>query len=178
MLLRLSKMKLKLKDIVLLSLMGALMAAGDFLLEFLPNIHLVGVLIVAVTVVYRKWALLSVCIYVLIQGVAAAFQPWWIPYLYVWNFLWLFVMLIPKKLPEKAKPIVYMAVCAAHGFLFGTLYAPAQAIMFGLDFKGTLAWIAAGLPFDLIHGVSNLLCGLLIYPIVLILQRADKYAKN
>ena len=171
-------MKLKLKDIVLLSLMGALMAVGDFLFEILPNIHLVGGLIVATTVVYRKWALLSVYIYVFIQGVVGGFQPWWIPYLYVWDFLWLFVMLIPKKLPEKAKPIVYMTVCAAHGFLFGTLYAPAQAIMFGLDFKGTLAWIVAGLPFDLIHGVSNLLCGLLIYPIVLILQRADKYAKN
>lgn len=171
-------MKLKLKDIVLLSLMGALMCAGDFLLEMLPNVHLVGVFIVATTVVYRKWALLSIYVYVLIGGFVAGFDPWWIPYLYIWTFLWLFTMLIPQKLPEKAKPIVYMIVCSLHGFLFGTLYAPAQAIMFGLDLKGTIAWIVAGLPFDAIHGVSNLLCGLLIYPIVLILQSADKYARN
>ena len=36
-------MKLKLKDIIILSLMGALMAASDFVFDFLPNVHLVGV---------------------------------------------------------------------------------------------------------------------------------------
>ena len=87
-------------------------------------------------------------------------------------------MLLPKNIPEKIKPIIYMSVCSLHGFLFGILYAPSQALMFGLDFKGTLAWIVSGLPFDIIHGVSNFLCGMLIYPTVKILQSADKYLKN
>jgi len=37
-----------------------------------------------------------------------------------------------------------------------------------------IAWIIAGFPFDLIHGTSNLVCGLLIVPIVLILQKLEK----
>ena len=53
------------------------------------------------------------------------------------------------------------------------LYAPTQAILFGLSFEGTLAWIMAGLPFDLIHGVSNFFCGMLIMPIVSVLRLAE-----
>ena len=83
-------------------------------------------------------------------------------------------MLLPKRMPKKIQPVVYMAVCAAHGFLFGTLYAPAQAIIHGLSFKGMIAWIIAGLPWDCIHGVSNFLCGVLIMPIASVLRLAEK----
>ena len=66
--------------------------------------------------------------------------------------------------------IVYPLVCSLHGFLYGVLYAPAQAFFWDLDWNGTLAWIAAGAPFDVIHGVSNLLVGTLILPFSRLLQ--------
>ena len=56
----------------------------------------------------------------------------------------------------------------------GVLYAPTQALLYGLNFKSTLAWIAAGLPFDAIHGVSNFFCGALILPLISILRFAEK----
>ena len=87
-------------------------------------------------------------------------------------------MLLPKNLPPKAAPIIYMVVCSLHGFIYGILYAPAQALMFGLDFKGMLAWIAAGFPFDITHGISNFLCGSLIVPLIHAIRLADKAAKN
>lgn len=171
-------MKLRLKDIVILALLAALMCVGDFALEWLPNVHMVGVLVVITTVVYRSYALLPIYVYVLIQGIVGGFGPWWITYLYVWAILWGSIMMLPKRLPERIKYILYVALCAAHGFLFGVLYAPVQALMFGLDFKGTLAWIAAGIYFDIIHGVANLILGIaLIYPMVKILQNTEKYAK-
>lgn len=80
----------------------------------------------------------------------------------------------PTKIPKKIQPIVYMIVNACHGFLFGTLYAPAQAILFGLSFKGMIAWIIAGLPWDFVHGVSNFFCGILIVPIVTLLRKLEK----
>ena len=67
-----------------------------------------------------------------------------------------------------------MVVCALHGFLFGTLYAPAQALLFGLSFDGMIAWIMAGVPFDMIHGVSNFFCGILIMPMIGILLRIEQ----
>ncbi len=172
-------MKLKIKDIVVLSLLSALMCVGDFAMEWLPNIHLVGVFIVVATAVYRWYALFPIYVYVLIQGIVGAFQPWWIAYIYVWAILWAFVMLIPKKLPEKAKYALYVAVCALHGFLFGVLYAPSQVLLFfDGDFSKMLPWVIVGIPADITHGISNLILGtVLIYPIIKVLKFADKYAK-
>ncbi len=150
------------------------MYASKLIMELIPNVHLLGVLTIAYTVVYREKALYPIYTYVILNGILCGFAAWWVPYLYLWTLLWGAVMLLPKQMPKKVRPIVYMTVCAAHGFLFGTLYAPAQAILFGLNFKGMIAWIVAGLPWDAIHGVSNFFCGLLIVPIVKVLQYAEK----
>lgn len=172
-------MKLKLKDIALLSLLAALMCVGDFAMEWLPNVHFVGVFIVVTTVIYRKYAILSIFVYWMVSGFVEGISLWWIPKIYIWVFLWLGIMLIPKNLSEKIKSILYVVVCAAHGFLsFGVLYAPAQALIAGLDFKGTLAWIIQGLPFDITQCIGNFVLGsLVIYPMIKILQRTDKYTK-
>ena len=151
-------------------MLGAVMYCSKIFMEFLPNVHLLGVFTIAFTLVYRKKALYPIYVYVMLNGLLAGFNMWWIPYLYMWTILWGVTMLLPKNAPK----IVYMLVCSAHGFLFGTLYAPAQAMMFGLDFKGTIAWIIAGLPYDCIHGVANLCVGVLIVPIVKLLKKLDR----
>ena len=171
-------MKLNIRETAVFALLGALMYASKVIMEILPNVHLLGVFVVAITVAYRKKALYPIYIYVFLNGLFSGFSLWWIPYLYIWTLLWGAVMLLPKNIPTKARPIIYMSVCALHGFLFGTLYAPAQAIMFGLDFKATIAWIAAGLPWDFVHGVSNFFCGILICPIISVLKNSEKYIKN
>lgn len=171
-------MKLNIRETAVFALLGALMYASKVIMEILPNVHLLGVFVVAITVAYRKKALYPIYIYVFLNGLFSGFSMWWIPYIYIWTLLWGAVMLLPKNIPTKARPIIYMSVCALHGFLFGTLYAPAQAIMFGLDFKATVAWIAAGLPWDFVHGVSNFFCGILICPIISALKNSEKYIKN
>lgn len=167
-------MKPTVKEIAIFGMFGALMFASKKLMEVLPNIHLLGAIIIALTVVYRKKALYPIYLYVIIDGLFYGFNAWWVPYLYVWTVLWAITMLLPKNMPKMIRPIVYMSVCALHGFSFGLLYAPYQAFVFGLNLEGTLAWISAGLPFDLIHGVSNFVCGLLVVPIVTVLKRTDK----
>lgn len=170
-------MKLNTKETALFGMLGAVMFASKMLMEILPNIHLLGTFIVAITVVYRKKALYPIYIYVLLNGIFAGFAMWWIPYLYIWTILWAAVMILPKNMPKKVAPIVYAIVCALHGFGFGVLYAPAQALMFGLNFDATLTWIAAGLPFDIIHGISNLCCGILIVPLIKLLKNSEKITR-
>ena len=155
-------------------MLGALMYVSQLVLSALPNIHLTGVIIVATTFVYRFKALYPIYVYIMIMGLFNGFALWWIPYIYIWLFLWGITMLIPKKTPNKLLPFVCMLVCSLHGFIYGTLYAPAHALIYGLDFNGMLSYIAAGLPFDIIHGVSNLLCGILIYPLIKILEKCEK----
>lgn len=170
-------MKLTTREIAVFGMLGALMYASKALMEIAPNIHLIGVFIVAFTVVYRKKALYPIYIYVILCGIFGGFAAWWIPYLYVWTVLWGAVMVLPENIPSKLRPVVYMAVCAAHGFLFGTLYAPAQALLFGMNVKGMIAWIIAGLPWDCIHGISNFFCGILIMPVISVLKIVEGNGK-
>ena len=150
------------------------MYASKMIMEVAPNVHLLGVFTIAFTVVYRKKALYPIYTYVLLNGIFCGFATWWIPYLYLWAVLWGATMLLPKRIPEKIRPLVYMLLCAAHGFLFGTLYAPAQALLYGLSFQKMVAWIISGLPWDFVHGVSNFFCGILIVPIIKILSFLEK----
>ena len=167
-------MKLTVREVSVFGMLGALMYASKMLMEILPNIHLLGVFTVAFTLVYRSKALYPIYTYVLILGIFNGFSAWWVPHLYVWTVLWGAVMLLPKHLPAKAAPLLYMLLCAAHGFCYGILYAPAQALLFGLDFKGAVAWILAGLPFDLIHGVSNFFCAALVLPVARTIRLAER----
>ena len=167
-------MKLTIREMAVFSMLGALMYVSKMIMEWAPNIHLLGVFVIAFTVVYRAKALYPIYIYVLLNGIYAGFATWWIPYLYIWAVLWGMTMLLPKKMPKPVAVVVYSVVNALHGYGFGILYAPAQALLYGLNPKGMIAWIVAGFPFDVIHGTSNLICGLLIVPIVLVLQRLEK----
>lgn len=167
-------MKLTVRETVMFAMLGSIMYSSKMIMELIPNVHLLGVFTVSYTVVYRKKALYPIYVYVILNGIFSGFAAWWIPYLYLWLVLWGVVMLLPKKMPAWIRPIVYAAVCAAHGFLFGTLYAPAQALLYGLSLKGTIAWIIAGLPWDVVHGVSNFFCGFLIVPIVSVLRLAER----
>lgn len=166
--------KLTIRGMAVFAMLGALMYASKMIMEVAPNVHLLGVFTIAFTVVYRKKALYPIYTYVLLNGIFCGFATWWIPYLYLWAVLWGATMLLPKRIPEKLRPLVYMLLCAAHGFLFGTLYAPAQALLYGLSFQKMVAWIISGLPWDFVHGVSNFFCGILIVPIVKILTFLEK----
>lgn len=155
-------------------MLGTIMFASKIIMEVLPNIHLLAVFTTVFTVVFRKKALIPIYVYVLINGIWAGFAIWWIPHTYLWLVLWAVVMLLPRNMSPKASAIVYPIVCGLHGLFYGTLYAPAQALLFGLNFKQMLLWIVAGLPFDAIHAVGNLAGGLLIYPLVKVMKKQLK----
>ena len=180
---RLQKSGLSVREIAIFGMLGALMYASKILMDAFPNIHLIGTLITAITIVYRKKALYPIYVFAFLTGFLHGFANWWLPYLYIWTVLWGMVMLIPRRFTEgktkgaKLRPVAYMCVCAAHGFLYGVLYAPMQALLFGLSFEGMVAWIVAGLPFDITHGISNFCCGLLIVPIVTALKMAERNAQ-
>ncbi len=163
--------RLSIKELAIFSVLGAIMYCSKFLMEVLPNIHLLGMFIMTFTVVFRKKALIPIYVYVFLDGLFGGFSLWWIPYLYIWTILWGVTMLLPKKMPDKLCYIVYPIVCCLHGLAFGALYAPAQAIMFNMNFQQIVAWIIAGFPFDLIHGISNLFMGILIVPLSKLMKK-------
>lgn len=155
---------LTLKEIVLFGLFPALMVGAQFALAALPNIHLTGVFIVILTRLFRAKALIPLYIYVFLMGLQLGFNLWWVPYLYVWVVLWGMAMLIPKNIPDKWAALAYPLVCSLHGFLYGTLWAFSQPFLMDLPWESLGIYIANGIPFDVTHGISNLVLGTLILP--------------
>ena len=156
---------------VVFAMLGTLMFCSKLIMEALPNNHLLGTLIMTSTDVFRKKPLIPIYVYVLLNGLYAGFSMWWVPYLYIWTILWGVTMLLPRNMPKGVACIVYPVVCSLHGFAFGALYAPVQALMFGFTWEQMLAWIAAGIPFDVLHGIGNFCVGLLILPLSELLKR-------
>ena len=165
----------KLVDLLVFTMLGVILLISKLLMEALPNFHLIGTLITAYTIVYRKDALKPIYIFVMLFGLVYSFGIWWIPYLYIWAILWAMIMLLPKNMKPQVAVPVYMLVSGLHGLLYGTLYAPAQALLYGYDFKTMVAWIIAGLPFDAMHCVGNVVLGLLIIPSATALRKFHKY---
>ena len=152
---------------------GALMYASKEIMAVLPNIHLLGMFTMLLTLVYRSKALYPIYVSAVLEGLTWASPVWWPPHLYIWTLLWGVTMLLPRDMPPRAAMMVYPAVCALHGLAYGALYAPWQALAFGLSWEGTIAWIIAGLPFDAVHAAGNLAAGLMILPLSRLLARLN-----
>ena len=135
-------MKLSVREIAVFGMLGALMYASKVLMEALPNVHLLGVFVVALTVVYRKKALYPIYTYVLINGLMAGFALWWLPYLNLLPCCGRAAMLLP---PGRS----------ASGRRCNAVYQVAETVRFpsrppAPDAGGllTISWILAGLPWD------------------------------
>lgn len=153
------------------AMLGAVMFCLKIIMEVLPNIHPLAMLTMAYTIVYRKKALIPLYVYIILNGIFAGFASWWIPYLYIWTILWGVTMLLPKNMSVKAQYIVYPIICALSGVTFGVLYAPVQALLFGMNFKQMVAWIITGFPWDLMQAAGNFALGFLIVPIANVLKK-------
>jgi len=161
-------------EMVVFAMLGALLFASKIAFEALPNIHPVTMLIMVTAVVYRWKALIPVAVFVVLSGVTYGFAVWWLPYLYIWAVYALLTLLIPRTIPNKIAAFVYPVVCGLFGLMYGVLYAPSQALLYGYGFSTTVKWIVSGLPFDALHALGNLGLGLLILPLSLVLKRLKK----
>lgn len=162
-----------LRETIIFALFGSMMFALKVVMAPLPNIHPLGMFIMVLTVVYRVKALIPIYIYVILEGIVFP-GVWWFPYLYIWTVLWGITMLLPKKMKPAVAAVVYPAVCGIYGLLFGVLYAPAEALIYGMNFEQMIAWIALGTGFDVIHAIGNTAMGCLVLPLSTVLLKLEK----
>lgn len=171
------KALLAIREIVIFGMLGALMMVSDVMMNIVPNVHLVGVMIVVLTVVYRWKALFPLYVYVLLIGLAEGIGMWWIPYLYIWTVLWGMVMLLPKRMPKPIAAVVYALVCGLHGFSFGFLWVPSQMLLMSFSWEQALVWWQFGFfTADIPHGIGNLVGSILVVPLVTLIRKLDKRA--
>ena len=168
----------RLRDLTVFAMLGTTILASQIVTYGIPGVQLVMFFIATFTLTYRLRALIPIYVYVLLYLMYYGFLPWNLPYLYIWIPLWGLFMLAGKlesKLPKKALIPIYMVLCGLFGLSYGTLYAPFWALIGGLTFQQTLAWIAAGFfTFDIPYAICNFAMGVLILPLSELLKKLDK----
>lgn len=156
---------------IVLALLGALMFAVQIALAVLPNIELVSVLIMATATVFGLKSLISVYIFVVLELLYHGIGIWNVMYLYVWAILVIAVMLTRRY----ATPLLNAILAAFFGLFFGTLCSLPYFITGGVS--AGLVWIIQGIPYDIIHAVSNFLFVFLAFsPLLKVLKKALKKA--
>lgn len=141
--------KMKLREMVLLALIGALMMTTQVALAALPNIHLVAVFVILSALLFGWKSLFSVYIFVILEGLIYGFSMWFVNYLYVWTILAVIAILF-RKVHSR---IFWSAVAGIFGLLFGALCSIPYFLVGG--WAAAFSYWVAGIPFDLVHCVSN-----------------------
>ncbi len=166
--------RLRVREIATFAMLGAIMFMSKKLLEWAPNIHPLTMLTMVYTLAYRKKGLIPVLVYLALETFITGGITWIVPYYYIFSLCWLCTLLLPTRLPRFAAQICYTLLCTLFGLLFGVLYAPWQALLYGLSFEKMLAWIAAGFSFDVTHAIGNFAASFLIFPLLHLLQKINR----
>jgi energy-coupling factor transport system substrate-specific component len=160
---------MRIKDIVLIGMMSAIMVAVQVVLGFLPNIELVSLLIILYTFIFGRKAIYIIYVFVAVEGLIYGLGLWWFNYLYVWTVLFLITILLRKQ----HSPFLWAVVSGVFGLSFGALSSIPYFITGGVR-TGFAYWIA-GIPFDITHGISNFALALVLFhPLYYILDKINK----
>lgn len=158
--------KLPVRDLVTLSLLGAMTVAAKELMAALPNIEPVTLLLMCATLVYGLRALYPCCIYILLEGLLYGFGLWFISYLYVWPLL----VVVTHAMRRCRSRVVWTAFAALYGLAFGPLTAIPYLFIGGWSMAFSY-WIA-GIPFDLAHFLGNgVMAGALLRPLTELVRK-------
>ncbi|MEF9839391.1 MAG: hypothetical protein RR446_02340 [Lachnospiraceae bacterium] len=157
---------MKAKNLVVLALMTTILLIAQVGLAVIPNVELVSLLIIIYTQLYRKQVFYIIYAFALLEGLLYGFGLWWIMYLYVWTILAGIILWCGNQLST--------AMCAVlsgiFGLFFGLLCSIPYAVVGG--WQSALGYWIAGIPFDIIHCVGNVIVAAVLYkPIKMILGK-------
>ncbi len=153
------KKRISLREIVLYGLLGGLMTATQVAMAALPNIHIVGVLVLLCAQVFGLRALYPVYVFVVLEILIFGMGLWAINYLYVWAILVLIGVALNKS---HAGRFGWALAGGVFGMLFGALCAIPHFFMGGWSMA--FAYWISGIPYDLIHGAANFVLTLVLLP--------------
>lgn len=151
------KTPLSVSELTTLGLCTGIMLAVQVALAGLPNLELVSLLVMLYTIHFGRKSLWIIYAFVLLEGIIYGFGLWWFGYLYLWTLYHLAVY----PLRCNSSPLFWALCNAAFGLLFGTLSSLPYFVTGGLG--GGIAYITAGIPFDLAHCTGNFFTALVLF---------------
>jgi len=149
-------------DIAILGMMVAILEVSKRLLDGVPNVELITFLFIMFTRAYGKKTLIAAFAFTALETVYWGPHSWVIMYLYLWPLLVLTVDWLHRR--EKTKEswhLVYSILSAVYGLSFGFLCSIVYLVIGGPVMM--ITWWIAGIPYDIIHCVSNFFICLILY---------------
>lgn len=144
-------------NIALIALMAAILEVSKFALSFIANVELVTFFVIIFSLHFKGRIFPALLIFTVVEGLIYGFGVWWIMYLYAWPTLALITIFLSKR----GGTLTYTVVSAAFGLAFGLLCS-IPYFFIGLNeggisygFNSMFSWWIAGIPFDIIHCISN-----------------------
>ncbi len=154
------------RSVALVGLMTATLTCGKLALSFIPNVEVITLLLALYGYVFGIYGAIAAFLFVLIEPLIYGFGTWLIYYLLYWPAVALVFMLLGKKKINKR----WIFCLAAMGltFIFGILSSVIDsAMMLGINanyLKNLIIYYIRGIPFYLIHIISNSVIFVLVYP--------------
>lgn len=168
-----TKAGITVKDLCLMGIMVAIIEVCKVTLSALPNIELTSFWVIMFTLFWGRKVAYVVPAFILIEGCMYGFNTWWFMYLYAWPLL----VLITHFCRKQDSAIFWSLVSSVFGFAFGFLCSFVYYIIGFIDgnFMMGFTWWIAGIPMDIVHGVSNFILMLVLYkPVRVMLERMKK----
>jgi len=164
--------KITVKDIALIGVMVAVIEACKFALSAIPNVELTSFWIIVFTLMFKKKIFVVIPVFILIEGAVFGFGLWWVMYLYAWPLLAIVTFIF-----HKIKSVwLWSVVSGMFGLLFGAMCAIPYLFVGGPSTAFT--WWIAGIPWDLVHGVSNFIIMLVLFhPITRAMKKISSAGK-
>lgn len=164
-----SKGRISIRDIATIGMMTAALEAAKLALSFLPNVELVTLLVILFTLCLGGRALLAVFAFAGVECLVWGLGLWTVMYLYVWPLLAVLVLLFRRQ----QSALFWSILSGIYGLLFGALCSIPYFFIGGV--QTAVAWWIAGIPWDIVHGVSNfVLCLVLFAPLRRVFLRMQK----
>ena len=162
------KNKISVRELAILSMLGAMMIVGQIVMAPLPNIEPVSLLILCCAAVYGWKTLFPIYVFVLVEGLVFGVGMWFISYLYIWVVPLIAAILIR----DYDSALLAALVSAAFGLIFGALTSIPYLFIGGI--RMMLSYIASGLIFDVLHCAGNFVLALVLYkPLVTLIKRLN-----
>ncbi|MFP4662413.1 MAG: hypothetical protein ACLFPF_09490 [Halanaerobiales bacterium] len=150
---------MEVRDIALIGILSATITAGKLALSFLPNIEIVTLLFIVYTVTFgMKRTLMVSIVFTTIEVFIYGFSTWFLVYYLIWPLLIVLTHHINKRFNSEYG---FAVLGGIFGLTFGIFFAVVESFFYGIMY-GISYWVK-GIPFDIIHGVSNFILILLLY---------------
>ena len=146
---------MKTKDIVLISLLAALLKSAQAILSFLPNIEIVSLLILifAIRLGTKRTVYITV-LFSLLNIMIWGFNLATIGYFFIWSGYGVVCTMLRKFLNTDIKVAIFLSF---FGIIFGGLFA---LLYLPMGYSYAISYWINGLVFDIIHAVSNFIVGI------------------